>query len=408
VEGKDIVIGLIQSVSQRNYDQKIFDQFGLLVVDECHHIASRSFSKALRKHAYKYTIGLSATPNRKDGLTPILFNYLGDLIHKEKREGSNIVLIKQLLISSKLLCYNTVFKKDGTVDTGAMTTALSNCQERNDLLIKILRCLFSVSNRKILLLSSRRKQLENINKMIEKASINKLDGMKITHGLYYGNIGTNKKIHAQMLQESAKCDVIIGTIQIASEALDIPALNTMILLSSTNDLNTIEQTTGRILRDFQNQYNPLIVELVDNCGNFVKHARTRSKYYKNENYVVTKLKIDIDLFKFGQSNKIITITRKSTNNIILENVVKNNKETRKPSQEILKSPHEIQKILKKQKLLKKSQQLLTKVDNFLLITDLQKAQEYEDNKTSKQTVKKRTRKMAPKTDTIEIGKCILD
>ena len=71
VENKDIVIATLQSLAIREYDSKIFSDFGLVIIDECHHIASEVFSRAFRKMNIRITLGLSATLNRKDGLRKV-------------------------------------------------------------------------------------------------------------------------------------------------------------------------------------------------------------------------------------------------------------------------------------------------------------------------------------------------
>ena len=63
VEGKDIVIGMLQSVSMHIYPNYVFDDFGLAIYDECHHLCAY-FQRRYVNH-FKYTLGLSATPNRK-------------------------------------------------------------------------------------------------------------------------------------------------------------------------------------------------------------------------------------------------------------------------------------------------------------------------------------------------------
>jgi superfamily II DNA or RNA helicase len=84
IEGKDIVIGMLQSISGRDYDEEIFEQFGLVIYDECHHIGAKVFSKSLQKAGCKYTLGLSATPIRKDGMTKIIHWHLGDTLYNLK------------------------------------------------------------------------------------------------------------------------------------------------------------------------------------------------------------------------------------------------------------------------------------------------------------------------------------
>ena len=74
IENKDIVIGMLQSLSMKEYPQDQFKNFGLTIFDECHHISSETFSRAMQKIITHYTLGLSATMNRKDGLINTVIN----------------------------------------------------------------------------------------------------------------------------------------------------------------------------------------------------------------------------------------------------------------------------------------------------------------------------------------------
>ena len=62
---------MLQSVSMKEYDKDIFKSFGLIIFDECHHLGAEMFSKCMPKVASKYMLGLSATPDRKDGLRKV-------------------------------------------------------------------------------------------------------------------------------------------------------------------------------------------------------------------------------------------------------------------------------------------------------------------------------------------------
>ena len=86
IEDKDIVIGMLQSLSMKDYPSTMFDSFGLTIVDECHHISSEVFSRSLTKIVTPYTLGLSATMDRKDGLTHVFKMFLGDIVYAMKRE----------------------------------------------------------------------------------------------------------------------------------------------------------------------------------------------------------------------------------------------------------------------------------------------------------------------------------
>ena len=67
-------------------NKKYFDEFGLTIIDEVHHISSQSFSNSLFKLVTKHMLGLSATMNRKDGTTDVFKMFLGEVIHKAERK----------------------------------------------------------------------------------------------------------------------------------------------------------------------------------------------------------------------------------------------------------------------------------------------------------------------------------
>ena len=77
VQDCDVVIGMLQSLAMRNYDDSVFETFGFCVIDECHHISSEVFSRSLPKISTTYMLGLSATLDRKDGLRKVFEWYLG-------------------------------------------------------------------------------------------------------------------------------------------------------------------------------------------------------------------------------------------------------------------------------------------------------------------------------------------
>ena len=261
-----------------------------LVVHNCHHISSEMFSQALPKIACRYTLGLSATPKRKDGLSYVFYQYLGELYHAEKRQGSNQVLVKRLKLTSSASAYETLYMGNGTKNTGAMITNLAKYLPRTHLIIECIRVLMQ-QDRKILVLSGRREHLDQIHECLGQAQIVTIHGRPLTFGYYRGNQGMNKKEHKKMLRESAACDVVLGTIAIASEGLDIPDLNTEILATPAGA--DVEQPVGRILRKYHTTINPIVVDLVDQCGNFPKHAKQRANFYQDEDYEIQDLKIPL-------------------------------------------------------------------------------------------------------------------
>ena len=86
-EDKDIVICMLQSLSQKEYPKEMFREYGFTIIDECHHMSAEVFSRAFFKVVTHYTLGLSATIKRKDGLTKIIKWFVGDVVVKKERKG---------------------------------------------------------------------------------------------------------------------------------------------------------------------------------------------------------------------------------------------------------------------------------------------------------------------------------
>ena len=85
IEGKDICIAMLQSLSMKDYDLTQFASFGFTIIDEVHHMGAEVFSQALLKVVTHYVLGLSATMERKDGLTKVFKMLIGNIIHTEQR-----------------------------------------------------------------------------------------------------------------------------------------------------------------------------------------------------------------------------------------------------------------------------------------------------------------------------------
>ena len=99
VEDKDIVICMLQSLSMKDYPSEIFSDFGFAIYDEVHHLGAEVFSRAFFKLTTEYSLGLSATMKRKDGLSKVLNWFLGNVVCKVERKGEDNVLVKVLDIT---------------------------------------------------------------------------------------------------------------------------------------------------------------------------------------------------------------------------------------------------------------------------------------------------------------------
>jgi len=275
VEDKDIVIATLQSLALRDYDNKIFNEFGLVIIDECHHIASEVFSKAFRKMNIRITLGLSATLNRKDGLRRVFEWYLGKSVYKIKIDNEDCNMIVNL---HKYFVYDLDYSHvkmmyNGTPNIVSMINNICNFMPRTRFIIKLLKdVLEKEPERKILILSERKNQLKELEQFIKNEEI-------ASYGYYIGGMKMSD------LDISATKQIILATYQMSSEGLNIPTLNTVILASPIGD---IQQSVGRILREKKSErkYIPLCIDIYDNFSLFKFKGNKRINYYKNNGYKI--------------------------------------------------------------------------------------------------------------------------
>ena len=295
VDGYDIVIGMLQSISMKEYPESVFKDFGFVIYDECHHLGAETFSRALLKTGCKYTLGLSATPTRADGLTKVFQWHLGDIVYKINKRDDNDVNVKLVkYVPPKGNCSGVALDEDDLEEMNSqsyngvvegynnvvlnynkkpnMAKMINNICSFYPRTIKIIeetiKCL--EEGRKILILSDRREHLSNIK--------TELDKTKYSSGFYLG--GMKEKD----LEETEGKQVILGTFMMASEGFDCRYPLDTIILSSPK--SNIEQAVGRILRQEakDRKFTPLVIDFLDEFSTFSGQCFKRAKFYKKNNY----------------------------------------------------------------------------------------------------------------------------
>jgi superfamily II DNA or RNA helicase len=270
IENKDIVIGMLQSLSMKEYPPSLFESFGLTIIDEVHHISSEVFSNALFKIVTKYMLGLSATMNRKDGTTHVFKMFLGDVIFKGKRDEDHDVVVRAIEYRVNDEEFNEV-KLDfrGKPAYSTMISKLCQYNRRTEFILKVITDMFEEnSKQQIMVLAHNRNVLTYLHDAIEHRKI-------ATVGYYVG--GMKEKA----LKETETKQVVIATFSMASEALDIKTLTTLIMATPKTD---IEQSIGRILREKHSE--PVVVDIIDSHDLFKNQWRKRKTFYKKANYKI--------------------------------------------------------------------------------------------------------------------------
>ena len=156
IENKDIVLAMVQSLSMKEYDNDIFSCFGLSIFDECHHLGAEIFHKSMKKVSSKYMLGLSATPNRKDGLRKVFEWYIGPMIYSTKEKNTDYIETRiyeyyneDSKYSKQEILYN------GKVCMPRMINNIAECHDRCEFINNLIKEQYSLG-RKILILNDRR------------------------------------------------------------------------------------------------------------------------------------------------------------------------------------------------------------------------------------------------------------
>lgn len=273
IEDKDIVVGMLQSLSMKEYPSDMFASFGLTIVDECHHISSEVFSRSLQRIVTRCMLGLSATMQRKDGLTRVFKMFLGEIIYKEKRDATDNVLVKCIKYQTHDDKFNeTILDYRGNAAYSSMISKLCDYEHRSEFIIKVLiKELKEKSEQQVMILAQNKSLLISLFKAIEHRNI-------ATVGFYVGGMKEAD------LKISESKQVVIATYAMAAEALDIKTLTTLFLVTPRTD---VTQAVGRILR--VKHERPLVVDIVDSHDVFKRQWSKRRKFYIQNKYKIQEI-----------------------------------------------------------------------------------------------------------------------
>ena len=288
VKDRDIVIASLQSLSMKEYSDDVFQDVGMLVIDEVHRTGTEVFSRALQKFNFRYSLGLSATVKRKDGLTKVFVWFIGDVVFKvsRRKDTSLNVVMREFFVKDPAYC-SEHFINGKALNLARMVNNVCEYEPRTRMMVSVLRDVFDRSGgtRRFLVLSDRKSLLNRIHALLQEEN----DGRRhMTSGFYIGGMKPSA------LEESLSKHVILATFSFASEGFDAQHLDTLLLASPKTD---IEQSVGRILRVHaggERVNAPLVIDIVDGFSMFDRQANKRRAFYKRHGYSVHSQSFDCD------------------------------------------------------------------------------------------------------------------
>ncbi len=260
--GDEITIALIQTLSGREEDIKAYlsDKFGLILCDECHHLPAESFFKVLGLFGAKNRYGLSATPNRRDGLEEMIYRAAGPVIETISRAevegiGATVPCTVQVIETGYSPCANSWSDYVGD---------LSANPDRNLLIVDLALSQIAPT----LILTDRIAHAEDLSSMFEKRGI--------THLLAHGQL----RDRDGLLERARHATLTIGTTGLLGEGLDVSHWGVLIMATPMSSEIKLLQAIGRVIRSASGKENAVIYDLKDDCGFSGASFKKRFEIYK--------------------------------------------------------------------------------------------------------------------------------
>lgn len=267
---KPITVALIQSLHSRLH---VLGFYGLMGVDECPSVATETYGKCVDNFKGKYVIGLSATPNRKDGKTAVMKWYLGDIKVKIRYADAKRTPGKVFFIPTDYKS-KIPFAKSNAKAIGEMVLD----QKRNDLILEVMEINKAFPGAHITLSH----RVGHMQELIEKLPKSMKAKAVILHG------GTPKSERPAIIEgiKTGEYKYLFATHKMLGRGFDEGSLSTMYLVTPFKDPDALKQYIGRVSRLHPGKEYFQIFDFFDRYYNDVRyHASARSKLYQ-------KLKIE--------------------------------------------------------------------------------------------------------------------
>lgn len=272
----DVTICMIQTICRREFPDGFFDEYGFTIFDECHHLGASYFSKALLKVQTKHMLGLSATPDRGDGLSRVFEYYLGEAVYKNtQRAPDKEAVVKAVWFDSE----DPVYKElpvdwRGEVITAKLLNQVAEFEPRNKKIVEYLEPYILDPDRYLLIISDRISQLEGFHEAIQRLH----PDCKI--GFYIG--GMKQKV---LDENAAACKILLATYQMTAEGFSVKKLNTIVLATPRKQ---VEQASGRIFRERMDERKvaPHIIDVIDSHNMLTNRWYVRQRFYKKCEYTI--------------------------------------------------------------------------------------------------------------------------
>ena len=250
-----IDIALIQSCLDENGVKPFVQDYGMVIVDECHHVSSITFENVLKNIKAHTVYGLTATPIRKDGQQPIIFMQCGPIRFSADAKSQITKQSFDRYLIPRFTSYRSITEDRQTIT--AMYQSLSEDTVRNDLIVNDI-CKVVGSGRTPIILTNR---TSHVTLLAEKLKTTIPNVITLT-----GSDTTKDKREAlQRLQTISPSEpfVIVATGKYVGEGFDYPRLYTLFLALPISWKGLVAQYAGRLHRENEGKKDVRIYDYID-------------------------------------------------------------------------------------------------------------------------------------------------
>jgi superfamily II DNA or RNA helicase len=227
-----------------------------------------------------YMLGLSATMERKDGLTKVFKLFLGQIVYSAQREKTEVLVYKVNYVNSDPEFNEVIRNFKGDTHYTCMIKKISEFNPRKECILSILtKLLLLPTTNQVMILAHTKSLLNYLHDAIEHRQLD-------TVGYYIGGMKQTA------LKESENKRILLATYAMAEEALDIKTLSTLILATPKTD---VTQAVGRILRVKHTQ--PTVIDIVDSHSTFGNQWKKRRAYYNSQSYTIVETDKDLNVME---------------------------------------------------------------------------------------------------------------
>jgi superfamily II DNA or RNA helicase len=247
-----IDIAVMQSLSRQGEVNPLVENYGHVIVDECHHVGAVSFDNILKRAKAKYVLGLTATPIRRDGQQPIIFMQCGPIRYtatKPETAPHDLEVVPRPL-------HKRIELPEGT-GIQDIFRHLANDLERTAAIAADIISAYGQS-RKVLVLTERTEHLDAIHTTIVK----QVPTLFVLHGRMPKKLRTDLLMELNALPPDAP-RVLLATGKLVGEGFDHPPLDTLILAMPISWKGTLQQYAGRLHREHATKTDVRIIDVID-------------------------------------------------------------------------------------------------------------------------------------------------